>query len=220
MKLKKKAVSKSPRIAKKSVGRVKSVPKKPRITVLIADDHSVVREGLVSLITRKADMIVIGEAGNGREAVDLWKRHHPNVTLLDLRMPELDGVGALKGIIKNTTFGTALHTKFDTQGKLPEVPRPWQENLLHIGQEALTNTLKYAHARNFETRLSYKARELRLQLRDDGDGFKVKERHDGAGLTGMRERVEQMGGELKISSLRGKGTKITIVLPFNGESMS
>jgi len=127
---------------------------------------------------------------------------------------------ALKGIIKNTTVGTALHTKFDTQGKLPELPRPWQENLLHIGQEALTNTLKYAHARNFETRLSYKARELRLQLRDDGDGFKVKERHDGAGLTGMRERVEQMGGELKISSLRGKGTKITIVLPFNGESMS
>jgi len=72
--------------------------KRPRINVLIADDHSVVREGLVSLITRKADMTVIGEAGNGREAVDLWKQHHPDVTLLDLRMPELDGVGALKEI--------------------------------------------------------------------------------------------------------------------------
>ena len=68
--------------------------KRPRISVLIADDHSVVREGLVSLITRKADMTVIGEAGNGREAVDLWKQHHPDVTLLDLRMPELDGVRA------------------------------------------------------------------------------------------------------------------------------
>ncbi|PYL78528.1 MAG: hypothetical protein DMF26_00440 [Verrucomicrobia bacterium] len=127
---------------------------------------------------------------------------------------------ALKGIIKNTTFGTALHTKFAAHGKLPELPRPWQENLLHIGQEALTNTLKYAHARNFETRLSYKARELCLELRDDGEGFKVKERHDGVGLTGMRERVEQMGGELKIISSRGKGTKITVVLPCNGELMS
>src|SRR5256712_1155237 len=127
---------------------------------------------------------------------------------------------ALKGIIKNTTFGTALHTKFEAHGKPPELPRPWQENLLHIGQEALTDTLKYAHARNFETRLSYKARELRLQLRDDGDGFKVKDRHDGAGLTGMRERVEQMGGELKITSSRGKGTKITVMLPCNGGSMS
>ena len=127
---------------------------------------------------------------------------------------------ALKGTIKNTTAGTALHTKFETQGRLPELPQPWQENLLHIGQEALTNTLKYAHARNFETRLSYKAKQLRLELRDDGDGFKVKERHDGVGLTGMRERVEQMGGELEITSSRGKGTKITVLLPCNGDSMS
>jgi PAS domain S-box-containing protein len=125
---------------------------------------------------------------------------------------------ALKGVIRNTTVGTALHTKFAAQGKLPELPQAWQENLLHIGQEALTNTLKYAHARNFETRLSYKARELRLELRDDGDGFKAKDRHDGVGLTGMRERVEQMGGELKIASSRGKGTKVTVLLPCNGES--
>jgi PAS domain S-box-containing protein len=125
---------------------------------------------------------------------------------------------ALKGTIKNTTAGTALHTTFQAQGKIPELPQPWQENLLHIGQEALTNTLKYAHARNFETRLSYKAKELRLELRDDGDGFKAKDRHDGVGLSGMRERVEQMGGELEITSSRGKGTKITVVLPCNGES--
>jgi signal transduction histidine kinase len=127
---------------------------------------------------------------------------------------------ALKGMIKNTTVGTALHTRFAAQGKPPELPQAWQENLLHIGQEALTNTLKYAHAHNFVTRLSYKARELRLELRDDGDGFKVKERHDGVGLAGMRERVEQMRGELKITSTRGKGTTITVILPYNGESMS
>src|SRR6476660_8442929 len=127
---------------------------------------------------------------------------------------------ALKGAIKNTTAGTALHTTFAAQGKLPDLPEPWQENLLHIGQEALTNTLKYAHARNFKTRLTYKAKELRLELRDDGDGFKVKDRHDGVGLAGMRERVEQMGGEFEITSSRGKGTKITVVLLGNGESTS
>ena len=127
---------------------------------------------------------------------------------------------ALKGTIKNTTVGTALHATFEAQGKLPELPQPWQVNLLHIGQEALTNTLKYAHARNFKTRLTYKAKTLRLELRDDGDGFKVKDRHDGVGLSGMRERVEQMGGDLEIKSSRGKGTKITVVLPGNGESTS
>jgi two-component system NarL family response regulator len=72
--------------------------KKPNIRILIADDHTVVREGLVSLIKRKNDMSVVGESSNGREAVDLWKKHRPDITLLDLRMPELDGVGAIKEI--------------------------------------------------------------------------------------------------------------------------
>jgi len=72
--------------------------KKERIRILIADDHTVVREGLVALTKRKSDMVVIAEASNGRETVDLWKQYHPDVTLLDLRMPELDGFGAIKEI--------------------------------------------------------------------------------------------------------------------------
>jgi DNA-binding NarL/FixJ family response regulator len=83
---------------KASVDKKKPKAKKERIRILIADDHSVVREGLVSLVKRKSDMVVVAEAGNGREAVELWKEHRPDVTLLDLRMPELDGVGAIKEI--------------------------------------------------------------------------------------------------------------------------
>ena len=125
---------------------------------------------------------------------------------------------ALQGIVKNTTAGTALHTMFELRGQLRDLPPVWQENLLHIGQEALTNALKYAHPRNFETRLTSDTKELRLELRDDGDGFEVNNRHDGFGLAGMRERVEQMGGSLKITSARGKGTKLVVILPYNGES--
>ncbi|PYL41326.1 MAG: hypothetical protein DMF42_10775, partial [Verrucomicrobia bacterium] len=71
MKSKKKAARKTKRSAKRTTARGtkrpnKNAPKKPRITVLIADDHSVVREGLVSLIRRKPDMTVVGEARNGR----------------------------------------------------------------------------------------------------------------------------------------------------------
>jgi len=127
---------------------------------------------------------------------------------------------ALKGIIKNTTAGTALHTTFNLRGKMRHLPLAWQENLLHIGQEALTNALRYAHPRNFETKLTFNAKELRLELRDDGDGFRVKDRHDGFGLAGMRERVEQMGGILKISSAHGKGTDVLVTLPFNDQSVS
>ena len=140
-----------------------------------------------------------------------------------LRPQALQGANfwdALKGLIKNTTAGTALHTTFNVRGKMRHLPLVWQENLLHIGQEALTNALKYAHPRNFETRLTFNTKELRLQLRDDGDGFKIRDRHDGFGLAGMRERVEQMGGTLKISSARGKGTEVTVILPVNGESIS
>src|SRR2546422_2719309 len=112
---------------------------------------------------------------------------------------------ALKGIIKNTTAGTALHTTFNLRGKMRHLPLAWQENLLHIGQEALTNALRYAHPRNFETKLTFNAKELRLELRDDGDGFKVKDRHDGFGLAGDRERVGIMGGPQKISLGGRKG---------------
>jgi len=91
-----KAAKKSQSVAKKSGKIVQE--KKLRIRILLADDHSVVRAGLVSLIEDKRDMAVVGEATNGREAVELWKKHRPDVTLLDLRMPELDGVSTIKAI--------------------------------------------------------------------------------------------------------------------------
>ena len=125
---------------------------------------------------------------------------------------------ALKRIIKNTTVGTTLRTTFETQGKAPVLPQAWQENLLRIGQEALTNALKYAHAKHFRTRLIGNAKEVRLELSDDGDGFQVKDRHDGFGLTGMRERAEEMGGKFKIVSSPGRGTTITATLSLNKSS--
>lgn len=67
----------------------------PTIRVLIVEDHTVVRDGLVSIINQQGDMRIVGEAGNGRLAVDLWRQHRPDVTLMDLRMPELDGVNAI-----------------------------------------------------------------------------------------------------------------------------
>ena len=120
---------------------------------------------------------------------------------------------ALKGIIKSTTIRTTLQARFETKGEVPVLPLAWQENLLRIGQEALSNTLKYAHARQFRAQFSSSPKQLRLDLSDDGDGFRVNERHDGVGLIGMRERVQEMGGELQVLSSPGKGTKIRVILP-------
>jgi PAS domain S-box-containing protein len=120
---------------------------------------------------------------------------------------------ALKRTIKSTTIGTTLQTRFETKGEVPVLPSAWQENLLRIGQEALSNTLKYARAKQFRVQFTSSAKQLRMELSDDGDGFRVNERHDGVGLTGMRERVQEMGGELQVLSSPGKGTKIKVILP-------
>jgi DNA-binding NarL/FixJ family response regulator len=73
-------------------------PKK--IRVLIADDHVTVLEGLAAMIGRQPDMVVVAEAVDGQEAIDLWITHRPEVTLLDLRMPKLDGVDVIEEIRK------------------------------------------------------------------------------------------------------------------------
>lgn len=65
------------------------------IRILVADDHPVVREGLVASLNRVQDMSVVAEAGTGTEAVDLFTKHLPDVSLVDLRMPQMDGVDAI-----------------------------------------------------------------------------------------------------------------------------
>lgn len=65
------------------------------ITVLIADDHPVVRQGLAVLLEVQDDIALVGEAGTGPEAVLLTRQHVPDVLLLDLKLPELDGLGVL-----------------------------------------------------------------------------------------------------------------------------
>jgi two-component system NarL family response regulator len=67
-------------------------------TVLIADDHPVVREGLATLINRRSDMRVVGEAANGREAVEKFLAHSPDIALLELRLPIMDGVEVVMSI--------------------------------------------------------------------------------------------------------------------------
>jgi two-component system NarL family response regulator len=69
---------------------------------MIVDDHPVVREGLASLIRRRPDMAVVAEASNGQEAVAQHAIHRPDVTLMDLRLPEMDGVTAIQAIRAKT----------------------------------------------------------------------------------------------------------------------
>jgi DNA-binding NarL/FixJ family response regulator len=122
--------------------------KKSKIKVLIADDHTVVREGLVSLISRKADMTVVGEAANGREAVELWKQHRPDVTLLDLRMPELDGVSVIKQIRSNDEKARfVVLTTFDGDEDIYRAIQAGAKGYLlkDVPREALMDCIRRVH---------------------------------------------------------------------------
>ena len=68
------------------------------IRILIVDDHPILREGMSAVIQGQRDMVLVGEASNGREAVELFREQRPDVTLMDLRMPEMDGVAATLAI--------------------------------------------------------------------------------------------------------------------------
>jgi DNA-binding NarL/FixJ family response regulator len=64
------------------------------IRILTVDDHPVVRSGIAGLVQDQADMLLVGEASNGREAIQQFRAHRPDVTLMDLQMPEMSGVDA------------------------------------------------------------------------------------------------------------------------------
>jgi DNA-binding NarL/FixJ family response regulator len=69
-----------------------------QIRILAVDDHALVREGIAVLLSTEPDMALVGEASNGREAIQLFRTHHPDVTLMDLQMPEMNGVDAIIAI--------------------------------------------------------------------------------------------------------------------------
>ena len=117
-----------------------------QIRVLIADDHQVVREGLVAIINRQEDMDVVAEAGTGPEAVEMYDKMRPDVSLLDLRMPGLDGLDVISEIRKtDPSASLVVLTTFDDEEDiyrslqqgvqayvLKDVPR---EELLHAIRE-------------------------------------------------------------------------------------
>jgi DNA-binding NarL/FixJ family response regulator len=68
------------------------------IRVLAADDHALLRDGIAALISNQPDMELVAEASNGREAIEGFRQHRPDVTLMDLQMPEMGGIDALSAI--------------------------------------------------------------------------------------------------------------------------
>jgi DNA-binding NarL/FixJ family response regulator len=90
-----------------------------RIRIAVADDHPVVRDGLIAMLETQPEFEVVGQAGSGTEAVALVERTAPDVLLLDLEMPGLDGVGVLRRLREIESATRAIvFTVFDTDDRI------------------------------------------------------------------------------------------------------
>jgi DNA-binding NarL/FixJ family response regulator len=77
----------------------------PRIRILSVDDHPLLQQGIAAMIKTQPDMVLVAEASNGREALQLFREHRPDVTLMDLRLPDMSGIDAMIAI--RSEFGEA-----------------------------------------------------------------------------------------------------------------
>jgi signal transduction histidine kinase len=137
-------------------------------------------------------------------------------SVMALRPQVLEGndlSSALREMVTGMTDGTSVNSEFAQGGVPRQLPPEWDEHLLRIGQETLTNAIRHGHAQRIVLELDFSDDAVKLSLTDDGRGFDANSAFDGLGLAGIRARVSSMGGQLSIRSAAGSGTTILVSIP-------
>ena len=119
-----------------------------QIKLLIVDDHPVVRDGLQAILNTQPDFEVVGEAGNGRQAITLVTTLNPDVVLLDLEMPEMDGVETLQRIrATHPEARVIVFTAFDTDERILTAVQAGAQGYLLKGvpRQELFNAVRVVH---------------------------------------------------------------------------
>lgn len=156
-----------------------------QIRILIVDDHTVVRQGLIAIIDEELDMTVVGQAQNGIEAIALFRQTQPDITLMDLRMPEMGGVEAI----------TAICAEFDTARIIVLTT--------YDGDEDIYQGLR-AGAKGYLLKDS-KPNELRIGIRTVHSGQQYIPPHVGAKLVQRLNSPELTDRELEVLQLVAQG---------------
>jgi signal transduction histidine kinase len=130
-----------------------------------------------------------------------------------------DLVSALDTKMKQLTEGSNVSVRLIVTGQPRRIYPALENDLLHIGEEALCNAVKHAHAKKIELSLDFGKDEICLSVTDDGCGFAPEQsplRMDSFGIIGMRKRVQQLHGQLLVQSSFGAGTQILATVPTSG----
>jgi DNA-binding NarL/FixJ family response regulator len=133
------------------------------LRVLVADDQQIVREGLATILDLLPDVTVVGTAGNGEEALDLVARRRPDVVLMDLHMPLLDGVGATRRIVaEQPSTAVLILTTFGEDDDALEALRAGARGVLtkDAGHEEISRALHQAAAGHMTLAAPLQARLL------------------------------------------------------------
>jgi two-component system NarL family response regulator len=120
-----------------------------KIRLLIVEDHTVVRDGLIAILQQEPDMEVVAETGNGLLAVELWKEKRPDVALMDLRMPGLDGVDAIHEIrAVDPAARIIILTTYDGDEDIYRVMHAGAKSYLlkDVGREEMCRSIREVHA--------------------------------------------------------------------------
>lgn len=146
-------------------------------------------------------------------------------SIWDLRSRELqqfDLCGALRASGQQMTDGTNIEFQVQTEGAVRPLSEVVEENLLRIGQEALTNVIKHSGAKRVTIHLQFHAGSVRLRIQDDGRGFSpdasAGAEHGHFGLVGLMERTKRLQGTLTVESAPGTGTIVTVEIPLPPDS--
>ena len=172
-----------------------NVPPPSSLRVVVADDNPVVRAGLTALLTGREDITVVAEAADGREAYEAARTHRPDVVLLDVRMPGVDGISALPYLVRIAPVVMLTYSRES-----------------EIVQEAL---------RRGAGGYLVHGDLLRISVYDDGTGLppgtdlEQLRRAGHFGLVGMVERAASVGARIRIGrGAHTQGTEVRLELPL------
>src|SRR3954451_13243838 len=120
------------------------------IKVLVVDDHAIVRQGLQQLFATASDIELVGMASNGEEAVDLVRTQEPDIVLMDLSMPVMDGVEATKRIVASSDSKVVILTSFGEESRILDALNAGAAGYLlkHTDPDSLIDAVRSANDGN------------------------------------------------------------------------